>query len=215
METTESLFEALFARRAELAPLRGEIRAAFELLRTCYRDGGKVLICGNGGSAADSDHIAGELLKGFRLKRPLPANLRAKLVAREPTLGAVQAERLQGGLPAIALSAHAALLTAFANDVDPELVFAQQVNAFGRSGDLLIAITTSGNSRSVLHAAVTAGALGLSVIGLTGRDGGRLPPLCDVVIRVPESETSLVQELHLPIYHTLCAMVELELFGPQ
>ncbi len=213
METTESLLEALIGRRPVLAPLRDEIRTAFELLRGCYRSGGKVLICGNGGSAADSDHIAGELLKGFRLKRPLPAKLRAKLVAREPELGAIQAERLQGGLPAIALSAHAALLTAFANDVDPDLVFAQQVNAFARAGDVLIAISTSGNSRSVVHAAVTAGALTVKVIGLTGREGGRLAALCDVAIRAPEIETSLVQELHLPIYHTLCAMIELEFYG--
>ena len=213
METTDSLLEALIHRRPMLAPLRGEMRSAFELLRGCYRGGGKVLICGNGGSAADSDHIAGELLKGFRLKRPLPMDLRAKLIAREPELGALQAERLQGALPAIALSAHTAFLTAFANDVDPDLVFAQQVNAFGRADDVLIAISTSGNSRSVVHAAVTAGALGLPVIGLTGREGGRLALLCDVAIRAPESETLLVQELHLPIYHTLCAMIELEFFG--
>lgn len=212
-ETTTSLFEGLFVRRPMLADLREEVWSAFELLKGCFTGGGKLLVCGNGGSAADSDHIAGELLKGFRLKRPLAEARRSMLVARDPQLGALQADRLQEGLPAIALTAHSALITAFSNDVDPDLVFSQQIVAFGRAGDVLIAISTSGNSRSVVHAAVTAGALGLPVIGLTGKGGGRLAPLCDIALRAPETETSLIQELHLPIYHTLCAMVEQELFG--
>ncbi len=212
METSDAIFEELFRRRASLEECRADIRSAYLLLRDCFAEGGKVLLCGNGGSAADCDHIVGELMKGFRLKRRLGADLRSKLQAEEDGVGLALAERLQGALPAIALSAHAALLSAFANDVDPSLVFAQQVVGYGRKGDLLIGISTSGNAVNVLAAVATAKALGLATLALTGRSGGRLSGACDVAIRAPESDTSLVQELHLPIYHTLCAMVEADFF---
>ncbi len=190
-----------------------DIEAAYNVLRDCYRRGGKVLTCGNGGSAADAEHIVGELMKGYLLKRPVPEEVRAKLIAISSEDGDYLADHLQGGLPAVSLVSQSSLLSAIANDTAADMVYAQQVYAYGREGDALIGISTSGNSTNVFRAMQVARALGLRTIGLTGRTGGRLKPLCDVCIRVPANDTTLVQERHLPIFHVLCAMLEEEFFA--
>lgn len=202
------MIEELIGRYPVLEPVRGEIEKAFELLETCFANGGKLLIAGNGGSAADAEHIVGELMKGFVKRRPVPEEFGTALRAVDENRGAKLAEKLQGGLPAIALTGHEALSTAFANDVDGMLSFAQQVNGYGRPGDVFLGISTSGNSENVLYAAVTAKAKGMKVIGLLGRDGGKLAKISDAAIVVPERETYKIQELHLPIYHALCLMLE-------
>ena len=177
-------------------------------METCYENGGKLLIAGNGGSAADSDHIVGELMKGFVKRRPVSAEFAEALKQADPERGEELAKKLQGGLPAIALTNHTALSSAFANDVDGMLSYAQQVNGYGKAGDVFLGISTSGNSENVMYAAVTAKAKGLKVVGLTGKTGGKLAKLADVAIIVPEQETYKIQELHLPIYHVLCLMLE-------
>lgn len=187
-------------RYPALEGVSGDVKEAFEILRTSYENGGKLLVCGNGGSASDSEHIVGELMKGFYKKRPLPET------AKE-AIGEISAF-LQGALPAIALTGHPALTTAFSNDVRADMTFAQQVYGYGRAGDVLIALSTSGNSVNVLHAATVAKAGNLAVIGLTGQDGGRLREICDVCVAVPAQVTAEIQEYHLPVYHTLCAMLE-------
>lgn len=203
----------LLNRRPELETCIPAIRKATETLISCYRRGGKVLVCGNGGSAADAEHIVGELMKGFMKKRPLSAEMKAALSAVEGSEGAVLAGKLQTPLPAIALTGQLSLSTAFANDVDGNLVFAQQVLGYGKAGDVIIGISTSGNAANVLKALVTAKALGLTTIGLTGADGGAMKTFCDVLIGVPESSTPLVQEMHLPVYHALCRMTEEHFFA--
>ena len=213
MDEVEVLFATLFERYPLLAGCRASVREAFELLASCYRAGGKLLVAGNGGSAADADHIVGELMKGFRLKRPLPDDVQEKLAKREPQWGPLLAGGLQRALPAIALTNHLSLTSAFANDVDPTLGFAQQLSGYARPGDVLLAISTSGMARNLIAAALAAPVFGVRGIALTGASGGRLAALCDVAIRVPESDTSRIQELHLPVYHTLCAMLELTFFG--
>jgi glucokinase len=202
----------LLERYPSLRECEEAIRKAHDALWACYSAGHKLLICGNGGSAADGDHIAGELLKGFLLKRPLPDRQVAAFARAAGTEGENIAKKLQGALPAISLNAHPALSSAFSNDVEPALVYAQQVLALGKSGDLLLAISTSGNSRNVLAALQAARSLNVKSIGLTGESGGRMAGLCDVCIRVPEHETAAVQELHLPVYHALCAMIEAAFF---
>lgn len=197
----------LFDRCPSLSACEGEILRALDLLLACYRNGGKVLTCGNGGSAADAEHIVGELLKKFKRHRdvdPVVAErLPADLVAK-----------LEGALPAISLVSMSGILTAFANDVSWETAFAQQVLGLGRPGDVLIALSTSGNSANCVNAALVARAKGMKVISLTGRAGSRLSALSDAAVRVPETETYRVQELHLPVYHALCAAVEEALFSP-
>lgn len=195
-----------------LEACRSAITAAFAVFCTGYRQGGKLLCCGNGGSAADCEHIAGELMKGFLLGRPLPDERRTALEALGEE-GKALAQGLQGALPCVALTGHPALSTAFANDVDPFMIYAQQVMGLGLPGDMLLTISTSGNARNCALAVIAAKALGLPTIGLTGRKGGRLAQLCDVTIRVPAEETYQVQEYHLPVYHALCAMLEAEFFG--
>ncbi len=196
----------------DLKPVLPDIAAAFELLRAGFSHHGKLLVCGNGGSAADADHIVGELMKGFLLKRRLPTKRRVAYEEAYGEEGRWLAEHLQGGLPAISLCAHAALSTAFANDVASVLVFAQQVHAFGRPGDVLLALSTSGTSANVLHALRVAKVDGLRTIGMTGRSGGAMAPLCDVLIRVPYDQTPRIQERHLPIYHALCIGIEAAFF---
>jgi phosphoheptose isomerase len=192
---------------------RADIEAAFNVLRDCYRRGGKVLTCGNGGSASDAEHIVGELMKGYLLKRPVPEAMRTKLTATSPEDGDYLANHLQGGLPAFSLVSRTSLLSAIANDTAADMVYAQQVYGYGREGDVLIGISTSGNSANVIRAMQVARTLGLHIIGLTGRTGGKLKPLCDVCIRVPANDTTLIQERHLPIFHVLCAMLEEEFFA--
>lgn len=198
----------LIRRYPILAINEKDIYEAYEAMRYSFASGGKLLIAGNGGSAADADHIVGELMKGFHLPRKVDGEFAKRLIDADFEYGVELADKLQWALPAIALTNHASLNTAFSNDVDGNLCFAQQVNGYGNEEDVLLAISTSGNSQNVLYAVVTAKAKGMKVVGLTGRDGGRLPKLADVVIAVDETETYKVQELHLPIYHCLCMMVE-------
>jgi D-sedoheptulose 7-phosphate isomerase len=190
-----------------------DIQSAFEVLRECYRRGGKVMTCGNGGSASDAEHIVGELVKGYLLKRPVPAEMRTKLMEASPEEGKYLANHLQGGLPAISLVSQTSLISAIANDTAADMVYAQQVYAYGQEGDVLIGISTSGNAGNVIRALQVARASGLRTIGLTGRTGGKLKPLCDVCIRVPADDTTLIQERHLPVFHVLCAMLEEEFFA--
>jgi D-sedoheptulose 7-phosphate isomerase len=205
--------DALIARHPDLAPCQADIAHAFQLLAASFRGGGKLLVCGNGGSAADSEHIVGELMKGFTLRRPVPDEVRARLRAVSPENGAYLADRLQGALPAISLVSQTALLSAIANDTAADMAYAQQVYGYGAAGDTVLGISVSGNARNVIHALQVGRALGLRTIGLTGRAGGALPPLCDVAIRVPSDIIADVQERHLPIYHALCLMLEQEFFG--
>lgn len=186
---------------------------AYDLLEEAYSNGRKLLVCGNGGSASDSEHIVGELMKEFKLKRKVYSDHAAVLKEIDSELGQTLAEHLQGALPAISLTGHSSLQTAYMNDAVPELVFAQQVNGYGKPGDVFLGISTSGNSKNVLYAAVNAKAKGLKIIGLTGAKENKLMKYADVCIRVPETETYKIQELHLPVYHCLCLMLEDHFFG--
>lgn len=206
---------ALVARYPALNACKADILLAYETLENCYANGGKLLVCGNGGSCADAEHIVGELMKGFKLARKCPKELADRLIAVDGVKGSELAEKLQGGLPAIALNGHQGLNTAYINDVEGGgiLTFAQQVNGYGNAGDVLLGISTSGNSKNVAYATVVARAKGLKVIGLTGAKGGNLASVADVAIKVPETETYMIQELHLPVYHCLCLMLEERFFG--
>ena len=194
----------MIERYPALAQMRGAIEQAYRILEECYENGSKLLVCGNGGSAADSDHIVGELMKGFYKQRMLPEEERKRF--------GEQGEKLQGALPAIALTQHGALSTAFLNDVDPAMVFAQQVYGYGQGGDVFLGLSTSGNSANVVLAAKVAAAKGMKVITMTGRNGGKLKELSDVCMIVPAQVTADIQEYHLPVYHTLCAMLEEHFF---
>ncbi len=205
--------ESLMERIPQIEACRQSITDSFDMIVSCYRNGGKLLVCGNGGSAADAEHIVGELMKEFRLKRRIPDEDKRKLMGKIPDHGDEIASGLQLALPAISLVSQMSLLTAFANDVNTNMAFAQQVYGYGKEGDVLIAISTSGNSENILNAARVAHAFGIRVIGLTGETGGLLGPLCDVAICAPEEKTFLIQEMHVPIYHTLCAMIEEEFYG--
>ena len=205
--------DLLVERYPSLESARNDIVAAYLLLEESYENGGKLLVAGNGGSAADAEHIVGELMKGFKLPRKPEADFAEKLVEENQELGSVLAENLQGALPAIALDGHPALSTAYMNDCEPLLYFAQQVNGYGKSGDVFLGISTSGNSRNVLFAATTAHAKGLKVIGLTGAKDSKLKDMSDVCIKAPQTETYMIQELHLPIYHCLCLMLEDKFFA--
>ena len=205
--------EQLISTYPELEACATDIEATFEILRTCYRHGGKLLTCGNGGSAADAEHIVGELMKGYLLKRPIPEEMRLKLASISQQDGDYLANQLQDALPAISLVSQTSLLSAIANDTAADMVYAQQVYAYGREGDVLIGLSTSGNSRNVIYAMQVARAMGLHTIGLTGPTGGVLKPLCDICICVPGESTPVIQERHLPIFHVLCAMLEEEFFA--
>ena len=205
--------EVLVNRYPVLNSVKDEIVEAYFLLVESYKNEGKLLIAGNGGSAADAEHIVGELMKGFKLPRKLNENFTDKLISENEELGTVLAESLQGALPAIALDGHPALSTAYMNDCEPLLCFAQQVNDYGKAGDVFLGISTSGNSKNILYAATTAHAKGMKVIGLTGAKDSKLTQMSDVCIKVPQTETYMIQELHLPVYHCLCLMLEDEFFG--
>ena len=200
--------DELVERYSALLPLKADVECAVEKIVESYKNGGKVLLCGNGGSASDSDHVAGELLKGFLSKR-VPVG--EELSALEGALGE-DAVKLQQGVPAIPLPQLSGVLSAFANDVDPDLVYAQLVYALGKRGDVLVAFSTSGNSKNVIKAAKCARALGIFVIGMSGEGGGMLLGESDICLRAPEKETFKIQEYHLPIYHAICAEVERILF---
>ena len=205
--------DELTERYPVLKDSREDIIQAYLVLEEAYLQGGKLLVAGNGGSSADANHIVGELMKGFCLPRKVSEEFAEKLKSVDEVRGAQLADKLQGALPAIALDNHNALNTAFLNDVDGALMYAQQINGYGNAGDVFLGITTSGNAGNVMYAAVVAKAKGLKVIGLTGKTGGKLVGQADVCIRVNETETYKVQELHLPIYHCLCLMVEKRFFG--
>ncbi len=203
----------LIDRYPALNICKTDIYKAYKILEICFSENKKLLVCGNGGSSSDSEHIVGELMKEFRLKRRIFGGQAQALKDVDTEMGQVLADNLQGALPAIALTNHSSLTTAYMNDAVPELIFAQQVNGYGVAGDGFLGISTSGNSRNVLFAAVTAKAKGLKIIGLTGQKESKLMKLSDVCIRVPETETYKIQELHLPVYHCLCLMLEDRFFG--
>lgn len=205
--------DVLVDRYPQLTECKESIEQAYLMLEECYINDHKLLIAGNGGSAADSEHIAGELMKRFKILRPVPADFAEKLKEIDEVRGENLAKNLERGLMAIPLVAHEALSTAYINDVDGLGVFAQQLYGFGRPGDVFLGISTSGNSKNVMSATVVARALGIKVIGLTGAKGGELASVADVVIKVPETETYMIQELHLPVYHCLCLMLEDRFFG--
>jgi D-sedoheptulose 7-phosphate isomerase len=209
----EKHIDLLIERYPVLDVCKQSIIDAYLLLEKCYKNDHKLLIAGNGGSAADSEHIAGELMKRFQILRPVPDEFAEKLKEIDTVRGENLAKNLEQGLMAIPLVAHEALTTAYINDVDGLGVFAQQLYGFGRPGDVFFGISTSGNSKNIMSATVVARALDIKVIGLTGADGGELAEVSDVVIRVPETETYKIQELHLPIYHCLCLMLEDYFFG--
>jgi phosphoheptose isomerase len=206
-------FERLQQRYPDLVETIPSVQAAYDILSEAFHSGGKLLICGNGGSAADSDHIVGELMKGFELPRPIDDDLRQRLTRYDVERGMYLAARLQKALPAISLSGHAALATAISNDTAGDMVYAQQVLGYGREGDVLLGISTSGSSANVLNALHVASALELRTIGLTGQSGGKMRGLCEVTICVPYHRTLEVQERHLAIYHALCIALEQEFFG--
>ena len=206
------MLKELFERYPSLTACEDSILAAEKALIDCYEKGGKLLLCGNGGSCADCDHITGELMKGFLKKRPLSEKRKAEMKAASPALTDDLLAKLQVGLPAVSLPSIAGLNSAFCNDVDPELIYAQSVLGLGKRGDVLIALSTSGNAKNVAHAVAVAKALGVTVIGMTGEGGGALAREADIAIRVPERETFKVQELHLPVYHYICAAVEAHFF---
>jgi D-sedoheptulose 7-phosphate isomerase len=208
----DNVLKELVERYPQLLPEKVEVGKAADSIINCFRNGGKLLVCGNGGSSSDSDHIVGEMMKGFEHKRPLSEKVKKDLIKSDRERGLYLSEMLQQGLPAISLSAHSALITAVANDTDADLIYAQQVFSYGNPGDVLLALSTSGNSHNIVDAIVTAKSKGLTVIGLTGETGGKIGRMCDILINVPAKNTAFVQELHLPVYHTICKIVEIEMF---
>lgn len=198
----------LIERYPKLSVIENEISEAYCLLEKAFENGKKLLVAGNGGSAADAEHIAGELMKRFRVARPVPLAFSKKLREVDEERAEYLSKSLECSLRTIPLVGHEALTTAFMNDVDAYGVFAQQLYGYGDEGDVFLAISTSGNSENIIDAAVTAKAMGIKVIGLTGKSGGKLDSYADVMVKVPETETYLVQEMHLPIYHCWCGMLE-------
>ena len=210
-ETTRQILTDMVGRYPALAACEKDVMAAYEILQACFANGHRLYLCGNGGSASDCEHIAGELLKSFKKCRPLSAELMEGL-KMQGDRGQVLIENLQGGLPTVSLCGHTAFSTAFQNDCDPMFVFAQQVGAWGQEGDVLLTLSTSGNSKNCIYAATVAKAKKMSVVALLGGNGGELKGMADAAVVAPEKETYKVQELHLPIYHCLCAMLEEEFF---
>lgn len=202
----EKIYNDLFIRYPELSCVKGDVEAVFEIIKETYINKGKLLVCGNGGSAADSAHIVGELMKGFMLSRNLPENEKAKFENKEIANG------LQGALPAISLVGESALMTAFCNDCNPDLVFAQQVYGLMNENDTLLCLSTSGNSKNVVAAAETAKVKGGKVVSIVGEKGGKLFELSNATIKLPSQITPEIQEYTLPVYHTICAMLESEFF---
>lgn len=205
--------DLLVERYPVLKEIENDIIEAYKLIEEAYLNGGKLLIAGNGGSAADAEHIVGELMKSFKKNRQMSKEFSDKLLSIDSELGTILKDNLQGAMPAIALDGHVSLTTAYMNDCEPLLCFAQQVNGYGNKNDVFLGISTSGNSLNVLYASVVAKAKGMKVIGLTGSKKNKLEDKCDVCIKAPEIETYMIQELHLPIYHCLCLMLEEKFFG--
>lgn len=209
-EATYRFLENLITRYPDLQGVKRDIEATYMILEETYKNNGKVLVCGNGGSAADCEHIVGELMKGFLLPRSLSEKERE---AFEKYNGGAIAKGLQKGLPTISLVSQSGLMTAFLNDCSPDLIFAQQVYSYMKPCDTLVALSTSGNSKNVLNAAVTARALGGKCVAFTGKNGGKISEVADCTIKMPSDETYIVQEYTLPVYHCICAMLEEEFFG--
>lgn len=211
----EKHVDLLISRYPVLEAIRQDIIDGYCLLEETYTNGGKLLVAGNGGSAADAEHIVGELMKRFKLQRPVSDEFAAKLKAVDPVRGAELAKNLERTLQAIPLTCHEALTTAYINDVDGLGTFAQQLFGYGVAGDVFLGISTSGNSKNIINATVVARAAGIKVLGLTGAGGGELGKVADVTVKVPETETYMIQELHLPIYHCWCLMLEDKFFGKE
>ena len=211
MSNYHATIQTLLREHPQLSGMGETLQQALEVMLTSFRHGGKLLLCGNGGSACDCEHIAGELMKGFLLNRPLNADEKAAL-AQAGDDGQIAA-RLQRALSTLVLTGLSGMSSAFLNDVEGELTYAQQAFAYAAPNDVLMGISTSGNAKNVCAAAIAAKAKGAKIIGLTGETGGRLATLCDVCVKAPERETYRVQELHLPIYHALCAALEQVMFG--
>ena len=207
-----SALSNMLSNYPKLAICKDDIISAYNILKTTFQNGGKVLVCGNGGSASDSEHIVGELMKGFMLTRKLPEDVCNKIKTVSGNNGDYICSNLQGALPAISLVSHSALISAFSNDIAADMVFAQQVYGYGKPGDCFIGLSTSGKAKNVIYAAQVAKAIGLKSIALTGQTGGELKIICDVVIKVPSTNTPQIQEYHLPVYHTLCMMIENKFF---
>ena len=212
MKQPRELLEDLISRYPALNNCKDDIWMAYELLKRAYERGGKLLIAGNGGSAADAEHIVGELMKGFEKKRAIPETFAQRMTDVDEEIAKKLVPHLQGALPAIALVNHVSLSTAFANDVNPVMGFAQQLYGYGRETDVFLAITTSGNSENVLYACAVAKAKGMKILALSGGDGGKVRKYADVLVTVPEKECYKIQELHLPIYHAWCLMLETAFF---
>jgi len=212
-QAVRDIFNKLFIETPGLEICRGDIEKAFHIVKQCYTCGGKVMVCGNGGSAADSEHIVGELMKEFILSRKIPDKDKEKIKAFFPEDAHYLSQNLQGALPAISLVSHTSVMTAFINDVAPDMAYAQQVYGYAREGDVLIAISTSGNAANIVNAVKIARAFGVKSVGMTGKSGGKLKELCDVTIKVPSDITYRIQEYHIPVYHAICAAIEAEFFG--
>lgn len=211
-QNARSIIENLIYSYPDLKDCRENILEAYSILKGCYDNGGKVLVCGNGGSASDSEHIVGELMKGFLQKRKIRKEDTEKIKARYPENWEYLTRNLQGTLPAMSLVSQTSLAYAFINDVAPDMVFAQQIYGYAKPEDVLIGLSTSGNSKNVVNAVKIASAFDIKTIGMTGKDGGVMKNICDVTITAPSTETYRIQEFHLPIYHALCAMLEAEYF---
>lgn len=206
--SNDSILNRLFERHPLLYTFKKAIGEAAEMIINCYSNGGKLLVCGNGGSCSDSDHIVGELMKSFESKRPIEKAIEEKLTEVSGERGKYLSQKLESGLPAISLTSQTALITAICNDIDANLIFAQQVIGYGKAKDVLIGLSTSGNSQNVVDACITAKAMDMKVIGLTGMTGGKMKQYCDILLNVPEKRTTYVQELHLPVFHALCLLIE-------
>jgi D-sedoheptulose 7-phosphate isomerase len=211
-ERTKQKMDFFFTRHADLVFMKDIILQACKLILDTYHKGGKLLVCGNGGSCADSDHIVGELMKGFLLRRPLEAEIKDKFKQYFGEDGFEVAKRLQCSLPAMSLSAHSAFSTAFTNDVDSELTYAQQVIGYAKAEDVIVGISTSGNAKNIYYAFMSAKVKGIKCIALSGRDGGKLATIADCCLIAPANETYLIQEYHLAIYHFICSFIESEMF---
>lgn len=210
--SARSILNKLMEEYPQLQCCSNSVETAFQVLHECYLHEGKLLICGNGGSASDSEHIVGELMKGFLMRRKVSEEIAEKFKNTFPDDGEYLSEHLQGALPAISLVSQSAISSAFINDVAADMVYAQQVYGYGKEGDVLVGLSTSGNSKNVINAFKVAKVLGVKTIGMTGENGGLTNDLCDVIIKVPSKYTYKIQEYHLPIYHALCAMLECEFF---
>ena len=210
-ESVVEILKNTVERSSSLKAVEGDILSAFNMINESYKNGGTLFVCGNGGSCSDSEHIVGELMKSFKKYRPIDSEVKENLMAMGED-GKSLAESLEGGLPAVSLSSHPSLSSAFINDKNPLMCYAQQLSVMGKKGDVLMVLSTSGNAQNCLYAVLTAKAIGIKTVLLAGKTGGKIKAHADVSVIAPENETYLVQELHLPIYHCLCAMLEEEFF---